>query len=61
VLEVAHVEDLPVEECTGVDDPTSRRDLLVQHRRFLEAYGAMVREGIEVELAPLVTYAGERD
>ncbi|OBZ79268.1 UDP-N-acetylhexosamine pyrophosphorylase [Grifola frondosa] len=45
---------------TGSDDPeTSRRDLLSQHKRFLEAAGAKVEEGVEIELSPLVTYAGE--
>lgn len=45
---------------TGSDDPdTSRRDLLAQHRRFLENAGATLEDGVEVELSPLVTYAGE--
>ena len=45
---------------TGTDDPqTSRRDLLAQHARFLEAAGASVKDGVEIELSPLVTYAGE--
>lgn len=45
---------------TGSDDPeTSRRDLLTQHRRFLEGAGAIVKEGVDIELSPLVTYAGE--
>ncbi|KAF4612241.1 hypothetical protein D9613_004219 [Agrocybe pediades] len=45
---------------TGSDDPeTSRRDLLAQHRRFLEKAGAKVQDGVEVEISPLVTYAGE--
>ncbi|CCM04463.1 uncharacterized protein FIBRA_06643 [Fibroporia radiculosa] len=45
---------------TGSDDPeTSRRDLLSQHKRFLERAGAIVVQGIEIELSPLVTYDGE--
>ncbi|GAA6054203.1 hypothetical protein JCM3770_001389 [Rhodotorula araucariae] len=45
---------------TGVDDPqTSRRDLLAEARRWLEAAGATVAGGVEVELSPLVSYAGE--
>lgn len=63
VLEVARVEEFsPLKNApgTGSDDPqTSRRDLLAQHRRFLEAAGATVNEGVEIELSPLVTYAGE--
>lgn len=63
VLEVAREEEFsPLKNApgTGADDPeTSRRDLLAQHRRFLEAAGAAVKDGVEIELSPLVTYAGE--
>jgi len=63
VLEVARGDEFsPLKNApgTGADDPgTSRRDLLAQHRRFLEAAGATVQEGAEIELSPLVTYAGE--
>ena len=63
VLEVARADEFsPLKNApgTGADDPgTSRRDLLGQHRRFLEAAGATVQEGVEIELSPLVTYAGE--
>lgn len=38
---------------------TSRRDLLAQQRRFLEAAGAKVSDSVEVEISPLLTYAGE--
>jgi UDP-N-acetylglucosamine/UDP-N-acetylgalactosamine diphosphorylase len=62
-LEVARAEEFsPLKNApnTGSDDPqTSRRDLLAQHRRFLEAAGAKVQEGVEIELSPLVSYAGE--
>ncbi|SCV71713.1 BQ2448_3301 [Microbotryum intermedium] len=45
---------------TGTDDPgTSRRDLLNEHRRWLVEAGARVEDDVEVELSPLVTYAGE--
>ncbi|GAA5884448.1 hypothetical protein JCM6882_005256 [Rhodosporidiobolus microsporus] len=45
---------------TGSDDPeTSRRDLLSENKRWLEAAGASVEDGVEVELSPLVSYAGE--
>ena len=63
VLEVARNEEFsPLKNApgTGSDDPdTSRRDLLAQHRRFLEKAGARVQDGVEIELSPLVTYAGE--
>ncbi|KIO08561.1 hypothetical protein M404DRAFT_8254 [Pisolithus tinctorius Marx 270] len=63
VLEVARNEEFsPLKNApgTGSDDPdTSRRDLLAQHRRFLEQAGARVRDGVEIEISPLVTYAGE--
>ncbi|GAA5967099.1 hypothetical protein JCM11641_000441 [Rhodosporidiobolus odoratus] len=45
---------------TGSDDPdTSRRDLLAENKRWLEEAGARVDQGVEVELSPLVSYAGE--
>lgn len=45
---------------TGSDDPeTSRRDLLAQHKHYLEKSGATVKVGVEIELSPLVSYAGE--
>ncbi|KAI0050557.1 nucleotide-diphospho-sugar transferase [Auriscalpium vulgare] len=63
VLEVERIEEFsPLKNArgAGVDDPdTSRRDLLAQHRRFLERAGATVEDGVEIEIAPLVSYAGE--
>ncbi|ORY72398.1 nucleotide-diphospho-sugar transferase [Leucosporidium creatinivorum] len=46
---------------TGADDPeTSRRDLLQEQRRWLlEAGVGFSDEKVEVELSPLVSYAGE--
>lgn len=64
ILEVERREEFsPLKNApnTGSDDPqTSRRDLLAQQRRFIEEAGAkVVGEDVEVEVSPLVTYAGE--
>ena len=34
-------------------------DLLAQQKRFLGKAGAVVKDGVEIELAPALTYAGE--
>ena len=34
-------------------------DLLAQHKRFLERAGATVKDGVEIEVTPLASYAGE--
>jgi len=63
VLEVERQEEFsPLKNApgTGADDPdTSRRDLLAQNKRFLEKAGAKVKEGVEIEISPLVSYSGE--
>ena len=64
VLEGARSEEFsPLKNAPGSksDCPeTSRRDLLAQQRRFLEAAGARFgSDDVEIELSPLVTYAGE--
>lgn len=63
VLEVDRKEEFsPLKNApgTGSDDPeTSRKDLLNQQKRFLEAAGATVKTEVEIELSPLVSYSGE--
>jgi len=66
LLEVDRAEEFsPLKNApnTGSDDPqTSRRDLLAQQKRWLQAAGCRFEEAsshIDVELSPLVSYAGE--
>ena len=63
VLEVDRQEEFsPLKNAPGskADCPeTSRRDLLAQQRRWLEAAGATVLEGCDVEVLPAVSYSGE--
>lgn len=63
VLEVDRAEEFsPLKNASGSpsDTPeTSRRDLLAQQRRWLEAAGATFADGVEVEVTPDATYAGE--
>ncbi|KAJ3334356.1 UDP-N-acetylglucosamine pyrophosphorylase [Blyttiomyces sp. JEL0837] len=63
VLETARKEEFsPLKNAPGSKDgdspETSRADILAQHKRFAEAAGATV-VGDELEISPLVTYAGE--
>lgn len=45
---------------TGSDDPqTSRRDLLALHAQWLQDAGAELAPGAEIEVSPLLSYAGE--
>ncbi|CAE6512697.1 unnamed protein product [Rhizoctonia solani] len=63
ILEVDRKEEFsPLKNApgTGTDDPqTSRADLLAQQRRFLERAGATVKDGVEIEISPKASYAGE--
>lgn len=63
ILEVDRKEEFsPLKNApgTGSDDPeTSRADLLAQQKRFLEKAGATVKDGVEIEVSPRVSYAGE--
>lgn len=63
VLEVERKEEFsPLKNApgTGSDDPeTSCRDLLAQHKRYLERAGATVGEDVAIEISPLVSYFGE--
>ncbi|KIJ53494.1 hypothetical protein M422DRAFT_222153 [Sphaerobolus stellatus SS14] len=63
VLEVERKEEFsPLKNAsgTGSDDPeTSRRDLLSQQKRFLIAAGAKVEDGVDIEVSPHVSYAGD--
>lgn len=63
VLEVGRAEEFsPLKNAPGskTDSPeTSRRDLLAQQKRWLEANGAEVAWGVEIEVVPEATYGGE--
>lgn len=61
VFEVAREDEFsPLKNKSGPDSPeTSKRDLLKQHKQWLKAVGVEVAEGAEVEVSPLVSYAGE--
>lgn len=52
----------PLKNCESVsqDCPsTVRRNLLNLHRRYIENAGGKILEGVDVEISPLLSYAGE--
>ena len=61
VFEVAREDEFsPLKNKSGPDSAeTSKKDLLNQHRKWLKAAGVEVADGAEVEVSPLVSYAGE--
>jgi UDP-N-acetylglucosamine/UDP-N-acetylgalactosamine diphosphorylase len=68
VLEVSRKDEFsPLKNAPGsaADCPeTSRRDILSQHARFIEAAGGKIvakdgSDSLEIEISPLVSYAGE--
>ncbi len=62
VLEVERKEGLsPLKNTprTGSDDPESSRRDLARHKCCHESDGAKVKESVEIEISPVVGYAGE--
>lgn len=63
VVEVGRTEEFsPLKNAPGskTDSPeTSRKDLLAQQKRWLQAQGAEVAWGVEIEVVPEATYGGE--
>lgn len=53
-------EFTPMKNATGEDSPeTAVSQILASHRKWLEAAGATVKDGIKVEILPQVSYSGE--
>ncbi|XP_066247072.1 UDP-N-acetylhexosamine pyrophosphorylase [Euwallacea similis] len=47
-------------DAAGKDCPsTARTDLLTLHKSYIEQVGGHINEGVEVEISPLLSYAGE--
>lgn len=63
VLEVERSREFsPLKNAPGAAQftpETARADLLALHRRYIEASGGTLLPGVEVEISPLVSYAGE--
>ncbi|ORY33047.1 putative UDP-N-acetylglucosamine diphosphorylase [Naematelia encephala] len=63
VLEVDRADEFsPLKNAPGskADCPeTSRRDLLAQQKRWIVENGGIIADGVEIEVTPDVTYAGE--
>lgn len=47
-------------DSAGKDCPsTARRDLFRLHKKYIEAAGGVIEDGDEIEISPLLSYAGE--